>query len=238
MALPFLRRALPSILVMIQSVCWLTAQDSFDVHFAHFAAGQGYSTTFTLINTGTTAATGWLERRDANGNSLTAIQISVPPRGTNSYTVGRSGTLITGWASYSGNGGIVAGVATFVRQEAGVPKAAAGVQDSQPIRSASIPAISSAMNDTYAGYAIANPSSTPLAVRIRVYSSEGVEAPDPITLNIGPGRQIARFLHEDFPDLTNFEGSLVVTSESGTPFLATALLQVGGLLTVLPVIEN
>jgi hypothetical protein len=217
----------------------IAGDNPFEVHFAHFATGEGYLTTFTLMNTGTTTATGFLQRYDSMGRPLNSIQVSVAPRGVNSLTLGSGGPpILTGWATYSGSGGKVSGVATFQRYQSGALKTAAGVLSSRPFLSATIPAGFSIPDEQYVGYALANPGTTDVTVRIAVYSAEGIPAAEPFKLTLGPGQQKARFLHENFPDWDYFDGTLVVTSDSGSPFLATALSQIKGLLTVLPVQEN
>jgi hypothetical protein len=240
MSANWLRCATLALLAVFGSAPRGIAQDNpFDIYFAHFASGDGYLTTFTLINTGTTTATGFLLPHDSLGRALTAIQMTVPPRGTNHFTIGSSGSLVTGWATYSGSGGKIDGFATFQRFRSGVVIAAAGVLSSKPSLSVTIPAgFTDIPFDQYAGYALANPGTADVTVRIAVYSSAGVPAGEPFTLTLGPGQQKAQFLHENFPGLVAFDGTLVVTSESGSPFLATALSQIGGSLAMLPVLEN
>jgi len=236
----WLRCALPTLLSVFCFAPRGFAQDiPFDIYFAHFASGAGYLTTFTLINTGTTAATGFLQPYDSLGRGLNAIQMSVPPRGVNHFTIGSSGpTLVTGWARYSGSGGKVSGFATFQSFQSGFVKAAAGMLSSNLSLSVTIPAGFNMLLDQYVGYALANPGTEEVIVRVALYSAEGVPAAEPFTITLDPGQQKAQFVHENFPDLVDFDGTLVVTSESGGPFLATALSQIKGALAMLPVQEN
>jgi hypothetical protein len=236
----WLRCAALAFLAVLCSVPRGFAQDNpVDIYFAHFASGDGYLTTFTLINTGTTAATGFLMPHDSLGRPFNAVQITVPPHGTNRFTLGSSGSLVTGWATYSVSGGQVSGFATFQLFQSGVLKAAAGVQSSKPSLSVTIPAgFTGIPFDQHTGFALANPGTVDVTVRVAAYSSEGVPAGEPFTLTLGPNQQKAQFLQENFPDLVAFDGTLVVTSESGGPFLATALSQIQGSLAMLPVLEN
>ncbi len=234
-------RRVPSLLLVL--VLWsairVSAQstDPSEIYFAHFARGNGYSTTFTLMNTGTTDATGILQLYDTQGNPLIPTQVIIPARGTNSVTSG-GGVLRTGWGKFVGEGGKVTGVATFLLQERGVPKAAAAVLGARPMQSASIPARVSLPEEEYMSYALANPGTTPITLTVRAYSSEGVPIGGALTVDLAPGQQRARFLHETLPpdDVDFFDGSIQVVSQSGEPFIAVALSQVKGLLTVLPVV--
>jgi hypothetical protein len=215
------------------------AQDSpFDIYFAFFAGGEGYSTTVTLVNTGTTAATGFLLPRDSLGRPLTARQMSVPPHGVSRFTIGGSGgsPLLTGWATYSGSGGKVSGFATI--EQSGVVKSAVAELSSKPSLSVTIPAGFIVPLERYTAFALANPGTADVTVRIAVYSAEGIPAAEPFTLTLGAGQMKAQFLFESLPDPVIFDGTMVVTSESGDPFLAMAMSWIKGSLAMIPVQEN
>jgi len=210
-----------------------------NVHFAHFATGSGYSTTFTLINTGPTPASGVLQLNDASGTTRTEIQVTIPARGTNTVETGGGATLRTGWATFVGQGGNVAGVATFYLRERGVPVAAAAVTGSHPVQSATIPARVSFADEEYMSYAVANPGTSANAVSITIYSSEGVPM-RAVLVHLEPREQRAQFLHQILPpeDADFFNGSIRVVSQTGAPFVAVGLTQIMGLITVLPVVVD
>jgi hypothetical protein len=66
-------------------------------------------------------------------------------------------------------------------------------------------------------------------------TTEGVSVGVPVLLTLPPGGQMARFVHQDLSLDNYFQGSILIRSLEGGPFLAVALAQVNGLLTTVPV---
>src|SRR5262249_46044609 len=106
-------------------------------------------------------------------------------------------------------------------------------------KSAAIPIHNDSAAARYTGYAIANPGARDLKLRLRVLDTVGAEFTTltPPSLNpLAPGRQVARFLHQDDPGLTSFRGSVVITDLDNQEFAVVALVEQAGLLTAVPVI--
>lgn len=237
--------------------------------FAHVAIGGGYTTVFTFLNTGGTPVDGTLIlTRGDDGTpmiaSLTAppinpqisasddrivassIPINIPPDGTRFITaapVNPSDTIKTGWARVESSGGTLGGVATFQLSNAAGLQAIAGVLAADTVDSVTIPVDN---DDTgqgrFTGYAVANPGSDNINIKIVVVNDSGspVEPLNLTQLNpLAPGRQIARFLHEDYsPSRSKFKGSMVLIAQGGKKFSVVALVLNQGLLTAIPVIPG
>jgi hypothetical protein len=221
----------------IGSATAVSGPESFRIHFGHFATGGGYATVFTFLNSGTTGATGSLQLRDASGRPHTPIQVSVPPRGTNTLVMRQSGQAVaSGWGIYEGTGGQVTGVATFQLWESGAIKTVAGVLASSPTTSASTPVEIDSAERVFTGYAVANPGTSAVTLRLEAFNSEGVPLGTSSTLSVPAGGQLARFVHQDLPIENYFQGSILLTSVSGDPFVAVALSQVKEFLSAVPVV--
>jgi hypothetical protein len=133
-------------------------------YFAQVAVGGGYSTIFTLGNTGSTMATGRLILTDQDGNPLqvtlagantdlravssgewiaaegsSTFDVAIPSGGTRISLASRAADLKSGWARMESSGGSLSGVATFQLSEGSVLKTVAGVLASQPVEFVTIP---------------------------------------------------------------------------------------------------
>jgi hypothetical protein len=122
--------------------------------------------------------------------------------------------------------------------ESGILKSAAGKLSSKPTLSVIIPAGFIVPLEQCTAFALANPGTAAVTVRVAIYSTEGVPAAEPFTIALGPGQEKAQFLFESLPNFDVFDGTIVLTSESGGPFLAMALSWIKGKLALLPVLEN
>ncbi len=230
-------------------------------YFAQVAVGGGFSTTFTLMNTGTQAVAGNLILTGDDGEPMTvafsapgqqdtsaaSCKVQVPPGGTQIITVAAAspGPGSVGWARVESSGGSLAGVATF--QETGDDglTTIAGVLSADATSSASIP-----INDDrtlgqrsyVTGYAVANPGTEDINIRILVLTPEGTVSRtiDPPLLNpLKPGAHAARFLWEDLGDPgLRFKGSMILTERTGKKFAVVALVLNQGLYTAVPVITG
>jgi hypothetical protein len=227
--------------------------------------GGGYSTTFTVVNTGSTTARGNLILTDQNGDPLTvdmaepgieresgyrfasqgaSFPISIEPGGTLFLTanpVDSSEPAKSGWAQLECTGGIIDGVGTFQLTQGGSMQTIAGVLTSDPVESATIPVDNSDTERRYTGFAVANPNSEDINIRLVTVDESGtvMDTLSPKELNpLGPQEQVATFLHQYLSSRLKFRGSMVLIAEDGKNFAVTALIQNQGLFTAIPVISG
>jgi len=235
--------------------------DGVTALFAQVAVGGGYTTIFALLNTGDTDLNGRLVLTDTEGNPMKvalssppadpgdippgaptdSMNILIPRGGTRFIAAEPPGALTgtrTGWARVESTGGRLGGAATFQFVEAGELKTIAGVLAADAVEVATIPVNNDDIRNRYTGYAIANPSATDINIKIVVLDESGstVETLILPSLNpLGPGKQIARFLHQDSQRL-KFKGSMVLLADTGKRVSVVALVLEQGLLTAIPVI--
>jgi hypothetical protein len=86
-------------------------------------------------------------------------------------------------------------------------------------------------------YAIANPSSQTIAIKLALVGQDGTVVDDTVTVTLLPGQQIARYLWQDLAR-TNFKGSLVFRGQNGATFIAVALVEKQGVMAVIPLISG
>jgi hypothetical protein len=112
-----------------------------------------------------------------------------------------------------------------------------GVLQSQPLQYATIPVDNDTSQSKQMVYAIANPSNQNIAIKLALVGQDGTVVDDTVTVTLLPGQQIARYLWQDLAR-TNFKGSLVLRGQSGATFIAVALVEKQGLLTVIPLVSG
>ena len=134
-------------------------------------------------------------------------------------------------------GGSLTGVATYENVVGGIMQNMVGVLQAQPFQFATIPVDNDSSNGKQTAYAIANPSSQTIAIKLALVGQDGKVVDDTVTVTLGPGKQIARYLWQEMAR-TNFKGSLVLRGQSGATFIAVALLDKQGFLTVIPLISG
>ncbi len=231
--------------------------------FSHFAVGGGYTTVFTLQNTGAGSVDGNLiltsqdstpfnaSMQSSDGSSTTGslIHILIPQGGTTFVTASPSNpadqTTRAGWARVESSGGVLGGVSTFQFNSGGL-QTIAGVLSSSAVSSATIPVDNDLNAQRFTGYAIANTGSSIVNIKIVVVDLLGtiVNSISTPQLNpLPPGQQVARFLHQDLPNLTTFRGSMVLIAQGTGTFNVVALVQAqnatGGILfTAIPVLQG
>jgi hypothetical protein len=223
-------------------------QATAPLYFAQVAVGGGYTTEFTFVNTGGANVDAALRLTGSDGRDLPATlsssTVRIPAAGTavvSASAVNAGAPVSSGWASVSAVGGALSGIATFRLGDAAAPRALVGVLHTAGTRSAVMPIHNDSAAARYTGYAIANPGARELRLRLRVLDTVGAEFTTltPPGLNpLAPGRQVARFLHQDDSGLTNFRGSVVITDQEGQEFVVVALVEQAGLLTAVPVIAR
>jgi hypothetical protein len=216
--------------------------------FPQIVTGGGYKTTFYLVNTEGAAAAGTLILTEQNGNQFWAsvagtstfwVPISISPGGIQILTADAASTsdlAKSGWARIDDLVGKLGGVASFQSTSAGGQRSAAGVFAAQPTRFATIPVDNDDSQQKYTGYAVANPGNASICIRVAVVDEDGIVLDDTVTITLGPGQQIAKFLHQDLPTRLRFRGSMVLRGQGGTSFVVVALHQNQGRLSVVPVI--
>jgi hypothetical protein len=229
--------------------------------FAHVAIGGGFSTLFTLLNTGNDSLTGSLILTKSDGTPMDAtlnerstatVQapsagIVIPPGGVRFIeATGNPDTLIAGWARVESTGGSPGGVATFQLQSGPRLISVAGVLSAEETSVATIPVADDAGQGRYTGYAAANHGSGDISIRIVLVNADGStrQVLRPPLLNpLKAGNHVARFLFQDLNDPAfKFQGSMVLISDSGGEISVVALVQsdgaAGPLYTAIPVIRS
>ena len=237
---------------------YLSSQRNSAVLFPHVAVGGGFNTNFSFINTGadvaTTAVTANLVPQDPLLSDSQAAPSPVPggerreavspafailPGGTREVvaTPQDSGSVTSaGWAKLDSSGGEVWGLATFRLIVNGKLKTVAGVLGSAPVQNATIPVDDDVDADRYTGYAVANPGTDSVRIRVVLVREDGQAAAtlDPITL--APAEQKAAFVFQDRNAFRKFRGSVVLMGQDGRTFAVVALVQDRGLYTAIPAI--
>jgi sugar lactone lactonase YvrE len=230
-----------------------------EVFFPQVAVGGGYSTTFAITNTGATVSSGNLILTDQQGNPLavrgeltdssgttqtastgSAFALTVPAGGTVflSTTGLTPGSQIkAGWARLASTGGSLSAVATYEYAVGPVLMTAVGVPQSQPLQYATIPVDNDSTQSKQTAYAIANPGGQSISVKLALVGQDGTVLDDSITVTLGPGQQIARYFWQDLSRM-DFKGSVVLRGQAGAVFIAVALSEKQGLLTVIPLIPG
>jgi len=233
--------------------------------FAHVAVGGGWNTVFTFLNTGASTVDGNLILTAQDGTPMN-VALADPSVGPQAGTIGGpveavgSSTPIsipvggvtvlaanpvsagaatqTGWARIESSGGQIGGVATFQLFDAkGTLTTIAGVLSGDSLAAASIPVDNDDSQTRQVGYALANPGTDPLTVKVDVVTSSGTVQKS-FNIPLAPGAQIAKFLWQDDATYLKFRGSMVLIGQGTGKFVVVALVQNGSLYTVIPVIPG
>jgi hypothetical protein len=180
-------------------------QGSFTVqnptyYFAHLVVGGGFSTNFTITNTGAATATGNLILTNQVGNPLAvnltrstvpsqsaspgdqinstgfSFPVSVVPSATQSLsaTALNLSDREVGWARLESSSGPLAGVATFQYRQGGILQAIAGVLASQPVLFATIPVDNDDSQNRFTGFALANPNNDKINIKLVTVNEDGI----------------------------------------------------------------
>jgi hypothetical protein len=224
-------------------------------YFAQVAVGSGYSTTFTVTNTGSGPASADLVLADSEGVPLTVIgevsnaggdpltltdstfPILVPSGGVSLVKItGLSPDDPTkiGWARLVSTGGSLTAVAAYEYVIDEAIQTMVGVLQSQRIQYATIPVDNSAAQSKQLAYAIANPSGQSITVKLALVSQSGNVIDDTITVDLGPKEHISRYLWQDIGN-DDFRGSIVLRGQNGVAFVVLALLEKQGMYTAIPI---
>jgi thermitase len=228
--------------------------------FAQVAIGGGYTTVYTLLNTGSDTTSGNLILTDDSAKPMNAafasqgyaalvassFPVSVAPGGMQSITAGAinpGDAAKAGWARVESSGGSPAGVATFRLMNAGVLATIVGVLSADATNAATIPVDDDrtlGAKSRMTAYAVANPGTEDINIKVVLVNPDGSVARsiEPPGLNpLKPGCHRAGFLWEDLNDPNlQFRGSAVLLAQSAKTFSVVALVLDQGLYTSIPVI--
>jgi sugar lactone lactonase YvrE len=222
--------------------------------FPQVAVGNGYSTFFTVTNTGSTAASGILILRDSHGDPLpvngtlmdsdgiaqsellgSVFSITVPAGETVYFSATGLipvGPVQVGWGRLESAAGLLTGAAAYRYSVGLTVRTTAGALQSQLMQYAAAAIEEDSSQGRQIAYAIANPGNQAVSVKLALVGQDGT-AGDYTFVTISPGQQIAEYLWQD-PAGTNFKGSLVFESQAGGSFVAIALQDDQGWLTAIP----
>jgi peptidyl-prolyl cis-trans isomerase A (cyclophilin A) len=205
------------------------------VFFPHVVDGDGYITTFILLNTSGSVESGTLRFFGNDGAALTVSQAGGSPNSTFRYTIPAGGTYVfqttgapvavqSGSLQLTPDAGNAApvGAGIFSRTVAGVMGSECGIPSALPTTRALVYVDMANGHDS--GLAIANTAATGLVVTLKAYQSDGVTAVGATDSALAlPGNgHTAAFVAQWIAGLpTGFRG--VVEVASSTPFAALTL---------------
>jgi hypothetical protein len=215
--------------------------------FPQLAAGGGYTSFVTLMNTNfNTPVNGTLTIYNSDG-TLRSVDIVGQPSGSQFQVTIQPGSTVVLTAS-SSSGNVTGGMAKFVSDfpASGVLRfqftgGQVGVPDSAAQTFATLPLTTSGGNDT--GLAISNAGLTPVNIRLVFADANGtpVQTVDPPDLNPLPvNAQVAKFATQfGLTQAANQStGSIQVQSTNAGTFNALALLLKDGLLSTTAVVPG
>lgn len=199
-----------------------------DVAAAHVADGEGWSTTFALVNMGASEQSGVLLLFKSGGVPLYmdfqefgrtfSVDFTIPPHGTfTAKTKGTASTVSTGFAIMlldDVTSDQVGGSTVFGYSVPGVLTLEAAVPFSNVLYKKGI--LFFDHRDGYAsGVALVNPlTDTRNRVRLVFYGQDGTRILSE-TLTMQPMEHTSFMLSDRFPELDGEAGSVVITSTSG-----------------------
>jgi len=208
------------------------------------ANGSGIQTTFIFFNNTDDDAIILINLTDSTGAPW-ALSAAGLPAGPITLSAGQTRFLKT-----NGTGGVKVGAATIISTvpigvsaifsiyNGATLSTEAGIGASEEVTEAQIAVDTSAGFNT--GMAIVDTSSASNTLEFQPYSAAGAKQGSPVSRTIPSDGQLAIFVNELFPSLTNFRGKLKVTGE-GTFSILTLRQQVNpatGKLTTLPAVSS
>jgi hypothetical protein len=210
------------------------------IYFPEVVYGGGYTTNFTIINTGTALVSSQLIIYSQQGTQLGSIPVLVTGAGSTRYSLSDSGPLKIGWGVIAAGTANLQGVASFdQRNDSGGLVTSSGMLGLDAGNSFLVPVESSST-----GVAIANANTSAVNVRLRLLGENGSQVAtrdDPRLNPFGSRRQIADFIGAIFPEFsgTNFRGALVIETSGNAPsnsLAVTGLTLKEGLFSAVPVL--
>jgi trimeric autotransporter adhesin len=227
-------------------------------YFPQVAVGNGYSTSYRVTNKGCITASGTLALTNSQGNPLFVKGVLTDSSGNTvlasvgaafpllvpaGETVFISATGLTkenpvsiGWGRLEAPEGLLAGTAT-IEYAAGGKQAIVSFPQAQPLQYAEGPVENDSRQGKQVAYAIANPGTQTITVKLTLMKQDGTVVGDAIPLTLGPGQQIAKYLSQDLAP-TDFKGSLILEGQAGASFVGIAILDNQDLLTSIPFVAK
>ncbi len=227
----------------------------------HVASGGGWQTTFTLVNTGTSAANATLSFQDDSGNAL-ALPLSFPqtestatessvsqsiPAGATLLivTAGDSTAAVATGSAQLTTDGNVSGFAIF--QEA-VGQMPAGTLSIPLLQEAVVPLETGTANsyilafdntDNLAtGIALANSATQPAAIPVTLWDDTGASI-GTTTINVPASGHLSEMLTGLFPAAANIRGTVEFDTPSGGQIAALGIRATSaGAFTTIPVMTK
>jgi hypothetical protein len=222
--------------------------------FAQVAVGGGFTTSFTLINTGSTALSGTIYLTDKAGSPMTVnlsdgattlasptFPVSIAPGGSkyiSATPLTSTAATATGWARLESNGGTVSGVASFKLSSGTTTNTVVSVLSAETVDNATIPYNDDASALRYTGFAVANPSTTDtVTIKIVTVKEDGTGSTTLGNVTLKPGEQLSRFFAEYAGAGQVFKGTAVLMGQ-GKKFSVVALLQDQNDFAAIPVVAG
>lgn len=230
-------RRIPALLFVLSLLALPSASLAEDYYLSHVANGNygtgSFRMTFLMFNTNNTAVTVQLQLTNDAGGPLT---LTIPGLGTNSqfiiqlpaggsriYTTDGSGSLVVGAARVISSAKIGVSAVFSIYDSNGQFQTEAGVGGSDAMTDFMIPVDSTGSSNT--GIALFHPGGTRANISLELLQTSGQLARQ-TTLQLDGLNHMARFVSGNgqlFPDVTNFRGTLHVTST--VPIAAVGLRQ-------------
>ncbi len=197
----------------------IIATSSILAIFAQVAAGGAYETVLTGINTGQVYANVLLTLRKSDGTPLQTPAgsvaepelLTIPPMGTVTLPISRSGDTVSGYALLSSTLQ-VEGTALFKSMHNNLILSEAGVGLSKPTHNFTVYIDNTA--NAASGYAIANIGNATATLELVLRDAVGNER-DHASISLAAGRHLAEFAFQRFSAAApaGFEGSIECTSD-------------------------
>lgn len=190
----------------------VTLESSTANYFPQVVAGDGYSTLFTIRNTGSSAASGVLRFTDPQGNPLSVkgtitdsaritqvamsgsvFPVTVPARARvflSAAGVFAGDPVNVGWGQLESTEGTLTGAATLEYVLGSTLQTVAGVLQSQLLEYATLAVDNDGSQGRWISYAIANPSNQPIDIEMELTDRTGRPL---VTLLPSPWVRISRF---------------------------------------------
>jgi hypothetical protein len=142
-----------------------------------------------------------------------------------------------GWARLTSSGGSLSAVARYEFVTGPVLTTAVEVPQSQPLPDATVQVDDDSALSKYTAWAVANPGSQSITVKLAFIAQDGSVLDDSVTVTLGPGQQAAKYVSQDLSRVS-FKGSLVLRGQAGAMFVVVALSEKQGVLTDIPIIPG
>jgi hypothetical protein len=226
----------------------LTGQTLF-LFLLQMAQRDGFAATFEASECADSPFAGQLRLRSRqNGSTLSSSEetagsefdVNLPADGLVRLTTGRLNGGEGGWALVTLDGKARRHATFDLRSEKDL-KATAAVFGDTPVRKAELQVITDPKQDK--GLVVANPTDTPVLVKLRLIDEQGFEVADCIREDLKPllpGRQVALFATDCFgevEDINDFKGKMIAEVVGKGVIWVAGLNQLNGELSFLPAEE-